>query len=94
MKLITLPYLLLYLVAGILAASLAQADSTITILHTNDFHSRVEPISKYDSGCSPEDNTEGKCFGGYARLVTAVADARQRNPNALLVDGGDQFQGS
>ncbi len=72
----------------------AHAESTLTILHTNDFHSRVEPISKYDSGCSAEDNAEGKCFGGYARLVTAVADARERNPDAILVDGGDQFQGS
>jgi len=72
----------------------AMAAETITVLHTNDFHSRFEPISKYDSGCSTEDNAEGKCFGGYARLVTAIADARSRNPNALLVDGGDQFQGS
>jgi 5'-nucleotidase/UDP-sugar diphosphatase len=70
------------------------AESTVTILHTNDFHSRVEPISKYDSPCSAEDNTEGKCFGGYARLVTAVAEARTRNPDALLFSGGDQFQGS
>lgn len=76
------------------AAASAVADTTMTILHTNDFHSRVEPISKYDSGCSAEDNAEGKCFGGYARLVTAVAEARSRNPDALLVDGGDQFQGS
>ncbi len=81
-------------VASSLAASSAFADTSLTILHTNDFHSRVEPISKYDSGCSAEDNAEGKCFGGYARLVTAVADARQRNPDALLFDGGDQFQGS
>jgi len=80
---------------GILvAAAPVVAAETITVLHTNDFHSRFEPISKYDSGCSSEDNAEGKCFGGYARLVTAIADARKRNPNALLVDGGDQFQGS
>lgn len=72
----------------------ALADSRVTILHTNDFHSRVEPISAYDSPCSAEDNAEGKCFGGYARLVTAVSEARSRNPDALLVDGGDQFQGS
>ena len=80
---------------GLFAAAVpVAAEETITILHTNDFHSRFKPISKYDSGCSAEDNTEGKCFGGYARLVTAIADARTRNPNALLVDGGDQFQGS
>lgn len=54
----------------------AFADYTRTILHTNDFHARFEPISKYDSGCSAEANTEGKCFGGSARLVTAVTEAR------------------
>ena len=79
---------------GALWGGLAQAEDTVTILHTNDFHSRVEPISKYDSPCSAEDNTAGECFGGYARLVTAIADARSRNPDAFLFDGGDQFQGS
>jgi 5'-nucleotidase len=77
-----------------LSTGIAAADYTLTILHTNDFHSRFEPISKYDSGCSAEDNDAGECFGGYARLVTAVADARSRSNNAILVDGGDQFQGT
>ncbi len=71
-----------------------MADYTLTILHTNDFHARFEPINKYDSGCNAEDNAEGKCFGGSARLVTAIADARARSNNAILVDGGDQFQGT
>ena len=73
---------------------LAQADFSLTVLHTNDFHARFEPISKYDSGCSAEHNSEGKCFGGSARLVTAVAEARARAQNSILVDGGDQFQGT
>ncbi|MCK0126677.1 5'-nucleotidase/apyrase family protein [Gelidibacter sp. F2691] len=72
----------------------ATADYTLTVLHTNDFHARFEPISKYDSGCSAEDNTEGKCFGGSARLQTAVDEARTRTNNYILVDGGDQFQGT
>jgi len=79
---------------SVLGTAPVAAQSSVTILHTNDFHSRVEPISKYDSGCSAEDNTAGECFGGYARLVTAIADARTRDPDALLFDGGDQFQGS
>jgi 5'-nucleotidase len=79
-------------------AGVASAD-TLTILHTNDFHSKVEPISKYDSPCSVEDNAAGECFGGYARLVTAIESARAKagqdsNAGVLLVDGGDQFQGS
>ena len=77
-----------------LSAGAASADYTLTILHTNDFHARFEPISAYDSACGAEDAAEGKCFGGTARLVTAIADARARSNNAILVDGGDQFQGT
>ena len=77
-----------------LSAGAAMADYNLTILHTNDFHARFEPISKYDSGCSAEDNTEGKCFGGSARLMTAIEAARAGSDNSILVDGGDQFQGT
>ncbi|MEX0303705.1 MAG: bifunctional UDP-sugar hydrolase/5'-nucleotidase [Leisingera sp.] len=82
--------------AAVLAVSagMAAADYKLTILHTNDFHSRFEPINKYDSTCDAEDQAEGKCFGGTARLVTAIAEARKRAENSILVDGGDQFQGS
>ncbi|MCR8547914.1 5'-nucleotidase/apyrase family protein [Salipiger sp. P9] len=78
-----------------LSAGAASADYSLTILHTNDFHDRFEPISKYDSTCSSEDNTEGKCFGGIARLVTAIEAARAgAEGDVLLLDAGDQFQGS
>ena len=88
-------YLLpLFLVSMLGLASPAQAAYELTILHTNDFHARFEPISKYDSGCGAEDNLEGKCFGGTARLITAIKDARERANNSLLLDGGDQFQGT
>jgi 5'-nucleotidase / UDP-sugar diphosphatase len=72
----------------------AQADYTLTILHTNDFHDRFEPISGFDSTCDAETNAKGECFGGSARLVTALAEARARSNNTILVDGGDQFQGT
>ncbi|SFA97669.1 5'-nucleotidase [Poseidonocella pacifica] len=77
-----------------LLGSMAAADYSLTILHTNDFHARFEPISKYDSGCSAEDNDAGDCFGGSARLATAIEEARGRSNNSILVDGGDQFQGT
>ena len=77
-----------------LSAGAAAADYSLTILHTNDFHARFEPISRFDSGCSAEDNAAGECFGGTARLVTSVAEARARSNNSILVDGGDQFQGT
>lgn len=77
-----------------LFAGAAAAEYKLTILHTNDFHSRIEPISKYNSGCKPEDNAAGKCFGGSARMMTAITQARKASNNSVLFDGGDQFQGS
>ena len=77
-----------------ISAGAAAADYSLTILHTNDFHAHFEPVSKYDSGCGAEDNADGKCFGGSARLVTAINEARARSDNSILVDGGDQFQGT
>lgn len=86
----------IFCAAGLLALAggMAAADYRLTVLHTNDFHARFEPISRFDSGCSPEDNEEGKCFGGSARLVSAIEAAKARSDNYILVDGGDQFQGS
>ena len=77
-------------------SSIAAHDKVyeITILHTNDFHARFRPISKYDNNCSAESNAKGKCFGGTARLITAIEDARTRHSNTILLDGGDQFQGT
>jgi 5'-nucleotidase / UDP-sugar diphosphatase len=94
MREITMTRLFMGAAALALSAGSAMAEYKLTILHTNDFHARFEPISKYDSGCSEEDNVEGKCFGGSARLITAINEARTRTNNSILVDGGDQFQGT
>ena len=79
-----------------LSSGAAFADYTLNILHINDWHSRIESNNKYESTCSAEDETEGKCFGGAARLVTAIAERREalEGQNVLLLNGGDNFQGS
>jgi 5'-nucleotidase len=79
-----------------LTAGAAQADFTLHVLHTNDFHSRIEPISAFDSTCSAEDNAAGECFGGVARLVTKMAEMRAEleGENVIVLDAGDQYQGS
>jgi 5'-nucleotidase len=85
--------------AALAAAGPAAADGfRLTVLHVNDFHSRIEPINRFDSTCGPDDEAKGECFGGAARLKTAV-DARRAAAAAegrasLLLDAGDQFQGS
>jgi len=75
---------------------MAWADYTLTILHTNDIHSRIESINRFDSTCNAEDEAEGKCFGGMARIKTAMDMMRadMADENVLVLDAGDPFQGS
>ena len=81
---------------AILAGSAACADTTLHILHTNDWHSRLEPVDKYNATCTPEADAAGECFGGVARLKTLVDRLRGdlAGEHVLLLDAGDQFQGS
>ncbi|HEU4796307.1 MAG TPA: metallophosphatase [Pyrinomonadaceae bacterium] len=63
-----------------------NADETvITILHTNDTHSQIDPLPA-------NDRNAGK--GGVARRATLVKRIRKENPNTLLVDAGDVLQGT
>ena len=86
------------LAASTLALAAPAGAFELTVLHINDFHSRIEPINKYDSTCSAEDDAAGVCFGGVARLKTLL-DARRdalaaEGAPVLTLDAGDQFQGS
>ncbi|MBB3457815.1 5'-nucleotidase [Rhizobium sp. BK313] len=79
-----------------LSASAAFADYQLNILHFNDFHSRVESINKFDATCSAAEESKNECFGGAARLKTAIDQRRAAlaGQNVLLLDAGDNFQGS
>ncbi|MEO9684372.1 MAG: bifunctional metallophosphatase/5'-nucleotidase [Tateyamaria sp.] len=79
-----------------LSAGVASAEYTLHILHTNDMHSRIESINRFDSTCDAEGEAEGKCFGGVARVKTAI-DAKKAElagQNVIVLDAGDPFQGS
>ncbi len=81
-----------------LSSSAAFADFELDILHINDFHSRIESVNKYDSTCSAEEEGKNECFGGAARLFTAINQTRDgltsQGKNVLLLNAGDNFQGS
>ncbi|MEM7489061.1 MAG: metallophosphoesterase, partial [Pseudomonadota bacterium] len=79
-----------------LTAGMAQAEYTLHILHINDLHSRIEPINRFDSTCSAEDDAAGECFGGVARIKTFIDGKRAEleGENVIVLDAGDQFQGS
>ncbi|MCU0831978.1 MAG: 5'-nucleotidase C-terminal domain-containing protein [Rhizobiaceae bacterium] len=73
-----------------------DAAFSLNILHFNDFHSRIEPINRFDSTCSAEEDGKGECFGGIARLKTAI-DSRLSalsGQDTLVLNAGDVFQGS
>ncbi|RDE09109.1 bifunctional metallophosphatase/5'-nucleotidase [Pelagibacterium lacus] len=76
--------------------SAQEGDFTLNILHINDFHSRFGPITSSDSNCDVDTDAAGECFGGIARLKTAIEDKRAEldGQNVVLLDAGDQFQGS
>src|SRR5438093_3166154 len=64
----------------------ASGETLITILHTNDTHSQIDPILENDKTYA------GK--GGVARRATLVKRVRKENPNTLLIDAGDVLQGT
>ncbi|KAJ8023885.1 5'-nucleotidase [Holothuria leucospilota] len=66
----------------------------LTIMHTNDVHARFEQFNRFGADCSEDDEAEGACFGGVARRVTKIKEIRATYDNTLLLDGGDQFQGT
>lgn len=82
------------LTAGTLAAAgafpyeaLAAGDvKKITILHTNDQHSRIDPF--------PMDGGKYQGLGGFARRATLINEIRKQEKNVLLLDSGDIWQGT
>lgn len=58
----------------------------LTVMHTNDMHCHIDPF--------PADHAEYPGKGGLVRIAGLVSQARMENPNLLLLDGGDMFQGT
>ncbi|CAG5068794.1 Trifunctional nucleotide phosphoesterase protein YfkN [Dyadobacter sp. CECT 9623] len=77
---------MLGLAASPLAAFAKDRTVQLTILHTNDVHSRVEPF--------PMDGSRNQGLGGVARRAALVKKIRAEQPNVLLLDAGDIFQGT
>lgn len=72
----------------ICSALAAQDIKELLILHTNDTHSRIEPIPATD----PNPEYAGKA--GFVRRATLIKEIRKQNKDLLLFDCGDFSQGS
>jgi 5'-nucleotidase len=58
----------------------------LTILYTNDMHSRIEPF--------PDNDPKYPNQGGFARRAALIKKIRSEEKNILLLDAGDIFQGT
>ena len=63
-----------------------KTEKKITILHTNDVHSHIEVFS--------DGHEKYPNIGGVARRASLIQSVRSENPNTLLFDAGDIFQGT
>ena len=64
----------------------AGREQRLTILHTNDMHSRIEPF--------PNDGRQWGGLGGMARRATLIQQIRAQEEHVLLLDAGDIWQGT
>lgn len=80
--------LLALCLAFIVAGAEAKGRKTLTILHTNDTHSCVMPLSRN----LPDTALAGR--GGYLRRMVMIDDERKADPDLMLFDSGDFSQGS
>ena len=58
----------------------------LTLLHTNDLHSQIEPFD--------ENHPRFAGRAGLARVAQFARSCRHENPNLLMLDAGDFFQGT
>ena len=63
-----------------------NAQKKLTILHTNDVHSRLEPF--------PMDGSKNQGLGGVAARMGLIKKIRNEEAQVLLLDAGDIFQGT
>ena len=73
-------------VMSLCSCNLNLRDLKITILHTNDVHSQIDPF--------PSDHNLYANKGGFAKRAILFDELINSNPNTLIFDAGDIFQGT
>jgi 5'-nucleotidase len=69
-----------------------QADDfSFSFIHINDVHSHLDEFSSSGTDCT---RPERGCFGGIARIKTVLDELRTEHPDNLVINAGDEFQGT
>ena len=79
-------YFFLLILTVFMCGTVAFGQKSIVILHTNDTHSRIEPV--------PESDRIAGNKGGVVRRMNYIEQVRKENKNVLLFDAGDFLQGT
>ena len=84
-------FLFVFCISSILKLS---SGLNLTILHVNDVHSHFEEVSLNTGTCKEDMKRRGECYGGVARMATYVRRTRDSDPETILLNGGDFYQGT
>jgi 5'-nucleotidase / UDP-sugar diphosphatase len=70
-----------------------QTEKKITIIHTNDLHSRLIGYSP-ESTYTPLTVNDDKTIGGFARIASIIKNEKEKNTVTLVLDAGDFTMGT
>ncbi|XP_023333826.1 5'-nucleotidase isoform X2 [Eurytemora carolleeae] len=65
---------------------------TLTLLHVNDIHSHFEEVNVNTGRCRGTE-VDG-CYGGMSRMMTFIREVRTSDPDTILLNAGDYYQGT
>lgn len=69
------------------AAAPAEAGKTVDVLFLHDTHSHLDSFLTVENG-------NPAVVGGFSRIKTLIDEAKEKNPDALVLDGGDFSMGT
>jgi len=92
-------FLILLCLKARVGASIAEGEDaaalSINLLHMNDIHSHFDQVNVNTGRCHTDQAEAGNCFGGMARMFTAIRELQAREPSkTLTLNAGDYFQGT
>ncbi|KAJ1900932.1 hypothetical protein LPJ66_001140 [Kickxella alabastrina] len=76
---------------------LGSSQYSLRLIHTNDMHAHFSPYDANGDACDPKNST-ARCVGGSAYVKAVIDHMRLADgvgaENTVLLNGGDEFQGS
>ena len=97
MKLQTLIFIIIFFISCVELKFLDKDPNealAFRLIHINDIHAHFDQVSEMTGRCRAEDEANGDCYGGVARLKTAVDEIRNLEPemDSIFLNAGDYYQ--